>query len=236
MSAYTITAPYYDLLAASQQAGVDRQLLSELRDLAPVEYPVVDIGAGTGLTTRLIAEALPDAEILAIEPDPAMRAALMSRIWADPDLRRRVTVLPARLDAAPLPSTISAAVGSACLVHFAPPGRKALWALLAQRLAPRGVALFDIQCPVARGAPEASLGIATIGRNTYEGWAASERIDAQRLRFRLRYVTRFEGREIDSQQAEYVCWTASAQEVLAEAMGCGLSGVERDRLVILRRG
>jgi predicted O-methyltransferase YrrM len=38
----------------------------------------VDIGAGGGLGTLVIAKALPRAEIIAVEPSPGLRAVLLS--------------------------------------------------------------------------------------------------------------------------------------------------------------
>lgn len=94
MTGYAVTAQYYDPLAATGHAEVDAQIAAALAGLETKAGPVLDIGAGTGLTTALIAASLPEAEVWAIEPDPAMRPALMTRVWNDPDLRRRVTILP----------------------------------------------------------------------------------------------------------------------------------------------
>jgi hypothetical protein len=38
----------------------------------------VDIGAGGGLGTLVIAKALPRAKIIAVEPSPGLRAVLLS--------------------------------------------------------------------------------------------------------------------------------------------------------------
>ncbi|MEO1367482.1 MAG: class I SAM-dependent methyltransferase, partial [Acidobacteriota bacterium] len=124
---YAITAQFYDAVAADQRAAVDAEIATALRGLDVRSGPVVDVGAGTGLSTRLIARALPEAEVLAVEPDPAMRAALMTRIWSDPDLRARVSIVPSDLSSAPLPAVIAGCVASASLVHFDPPRRRALW-------------------------------------------------------------------------------------------------------------
>ncbi len=86
--------------------------------------PILDIGAGTRLTT-----------------------ALMTRVWDDPGLRRRVTILPfSALDASML-SVIAGAVLSASLVHFLPHERQRLWPLLVERLAPDGRIVVEVQCP-----------------------------------------------------------------------------------------
>lgn len=234
-SAYGITARYYDPMASLQQGSLDARFLAELETVDPGGHPVLDIGAGTGLSTVLIARALPGAEIVAVEPDPAMRAALMARVWSSPVLRQRVTILPSRLAAASLPPRIAAAVGSACLVHFDPRERERLWALLAERLAPAGPALFDLQCPIAQDRSETSMGTAQVGRMRYEGWVSCARVDDDRVRFRMRYVSRLGDEKIEEDVTEHVCWAASVERVLAEAARAGLRGREQGGLVVLRR-
>ncbi|WP_146167520.1 hypothetical protein [Micromonospora sp. MH33] len=66
----------------------------------------MDIGAGTGLGTLVAARAVPDAEVIAVEPSPILRAALLARVVGDEDPRRRADLRP-RLDpAAPLVVTL----------------------------------------------------------------------------------------------------------------------------------
>ncbi|MDA8020638.1 MAG: class I SAM-dependent methyltransferase [Thermoanaerobaculia bacterium] len=233
MSAYAVTAQFYDAVAADQHAAVDAEIAGVLQGLDTIAGPVVDIGAGTGLSTQVIARALPEAEILAVEPDPAMRPALMTRLWSDPDLRQRVTILPSPLLSAPLPAVISGAVASASLVHFDPQDRRLLWELLSDRLSPCGRAIFEIQCPTAQNIPETCIGKIRVGRVTYECRASAERIDAARLRWHLQYISRLDGSELDHQSTEYVCWALSPEQALAEAGAFGLVGFETGSLVIL---
>ena len=235
MSAYAVTAQFYDAVASEQQSAVNAQIAEALTGLETTEYPVVDIGAGTGLTTQVIADALPEAEVLAVEPDPAMRPAIMARVWSDPDLRRRVSILPMSILDAPLPPVLSAAVASATLVHFSPREREQLWALLAARLAPAGCAVIEIQCPVAREVSETCVATVRVGRISYEGWASAQRVDDVRQRWRVRYVSRLDGVEIDHQYTNYVCWVVSAEQVLAEANAFGLAGHATNDLVVLRK-
>ena len=235
MSGYAVTAQFYDAMASEQHGPVDAQISEALKGLETPGYPVVDIGAGTGLTTQVIAKALPETEILAVEPDPAMRPAIMTRVWSDPDLRRRVSILPMSILAAPLPPVVSAAIASATLVHFSPQERERLWALLSARLSPAGLAVIEIQCPIARDVPETCMATARVGQVVYNGWASAQRIDESRQHWRIRYVAELDGVEIDRQCTDYVCWAASAEQVLAEAGAFGLAGQATDNLVILRR-
>ena len=235
MSAYAVTAQFYDAVASEQHNAIDAQIAEALTDLETAGYPVVDIGAGTGLTTQVIASVLPEAEILAVEPDPAMRPAIMARVWSDPDLRRRVSILPMSILAAPLPPVVSAAVASATLVHFSPQEREQLWALLSARLSPAGRAVIEIQCPIAQDLPETCIATVQVGQVAYEGWASAQRIDDARQRWHVRYVARLDGVEIDHQNTDYVCWVASAEQVLAEAGAFGLAGDTTSNLVVLRK-
>lgn len=234
MSDYAVTAQFYDAVALGHHGPLGSALAEALRGLETSQHPVVDIGAGTGLSTRLIAEILPDAEILAVEPDPAMRCALMTRVSSDVDLKRRVSILPMSILAAPLPPRISAAVACASLVHFDPQQRKELWALLSSRLLPGGRAVLELQCPVAQDVSETCVATVEVGQVTYESWASARRLDDQRQLWSLRYLSRWRGREIDSQRAEYVCWVVSAEQLLLEAAACGLAGSSTESLVILR--
>ena len=233
MSAYAVTARYYDALARAQHAATDARIAAALAGLDAEAGPVVDVGAGTGLTTELIATTLPTAEILAVEPDPAMHAALLARTCSRGDWQRRITPLPYPILDAPLPATIAAAVASASLVHFEPAARQALWRLLASRLSPAGRAIVEIQCPAAVDVPEACAAVVTVGRARYEGWMAA-RADGARQHWAMRYVVRLGERVLADERTEFTCWSVSAPTVLEEAAVAGLEGTVHDDLVVLR--
>lgn len=235
MSSYAVTAQFYDAVVGEQQSVINAQITKALAGMDTAGGPVVDIGAGTGLTTLAIANALYDAQILAVEPDPAMRSAIMTRVCSDPDLRRRVSIIPMSILTAPLPASISGAVAGASLVHFSPPERARLWALLSDRLADAGRVVVEIQCSVSQDIPETRIAATQVGQVAYEGWASARRIDAERQHWHMRYVTRLDGAEIDQQRTDYVCWVASADRVLAEAGDFDLEGDATNSLVVMRK-
>lgn len=236
MTGYAVTAQYYDPLTEIAHGEVERRIASALAGLDCRTGPIVDIGAGTGLTTALIARTLPDAEIFAVEPDPAMRPALMTRLWSNPDLRQRATILPFGLLEAPLPGQIAGAVASASLTHFSPAERNCLWALLARKLAPGGRIVVEVQCPEAIDIPEVTMAQVSLGRMTYTGTASAKKIGSDRQRWHMQYLTVLDGQELRCEEVIYDCWTASASRILNEARAAGLNGEVAQDIVVLTSG
>ncbi len=119
---YSPGAEFYDLVARRHTealAGVLAEALAVVpagadaaADADDDAEPgtVVELGAGTGRVTRLLAHLVPRAPILAAEPSPVMRAVLRSRVHEDPDLRRRVTIRPETAQELALPERIRAVV------------------------------------------------------------------------------------------------------------------------------
>ena len=134
------------------------------------DHPIIDIGAGTGLQTIQLAEAFDDHEVLAIEPDAAMRVALMTRIADRPDLHDRVTVYPLAL--ADLPSELS--FGAALLhnVVYELADLPTAFADLHRRAAPGGSVIINHLHVPSTAAPVARRLITTtrLGRLHYERW------------------------------------------------------------------
>ncbi|OWK28001.1 class I SAM-dependent methyltransferase [Sphingomonas mucosissima] len=233
MRGYAVTAQYYDPLASGAHAETDRRIAAALAGLDVTAGPIVDVGAGTGLTTSLIAAALPEAEIWAVEPDPAMRPALMARVWGNTDLRTRVTILPFGILETPLPDRIAGAVLSASLVHLGLPERTRLWSLLAERLATGGRIIVEVQCPQAEDITETAMGDVQVGRMTYRGSVAAQRIGSDQQRWRMTYRAILDDREVACDVTTYDCWAISADAILEEATAAGLIGHVADELVIL---
>jgi trans-aconitate methyltransferase len=235
MNAYDITSQYYDAMANDHLAAVRAQIAAAMHGVDCSHGPIIDIGAGTGLTTQAIAKALPAAEILAIEPHAGMRAALMTRVCADPDLQQRVSILPMDIFEAPLPAIVSGAIAGAVLVHFDAPERARLWRLLSSSLPPGGRVVTDVQCPEAVDLPETLMAASHVGRIAYEGYAQATAIPPSRQRWRMTYRALLDGNEIERRVAEFVCHAASADEIAQEARAAGFEVQARPDLVTMIR-
>ncbi|WP_246868388.1 Gfo/Idh/MocA family oxidoreductase [Saccharopolyspora sp. ASAGF58] len=168
---YSPTAEFFDLAAASHvHEHSAPAVLTALSDVDSRE-PVVEIGAGTGLLTVAIARARPDLEIIASEPAAGMRAVLTSRVFADPELRPRVTVTAETAQDLVLPERISAAVVCGVAGHLTAPERIRLWRRLAERLAPGGVIVVELMGMATPTAiAETRLATETVGDQRYEWW------------------------------------------------------------------
>lgn len=185
---YDATAEYVAVLLPAAWTALGPAVADALAGLDPSDGPVVDVGAGTGLGTRVVARALPETEIVAVEPHPALRTALLAVVSADEDLRRRVTVLDTDLLSATLPDSLSGLVAANVLGHFTPPDRVRVWRLLADRLAPGGRALVTIPPPFRpETIPATPMEEAVLGRRRYTVTAAADPADAHAVSWTMTY-------------------------------------------------
>ncbi|WP_166302542.1 class I SAM-dependent methyltransferase [Bradyrhizobium sp. 2S1] len=165
---YSPVAEFYDLVARAHGEG-ELKLREKLRGLDPAGAPILDIGAGTGRTTLAVAETVPDVEILAVEPAPAMRAVLTHMVARDPELRRRVTIIPEPVENLALPERLGAVIAFGVLGHLDLDARQRLWRTLLPRLskgAPVFVELLPIEKPMRL--PTLPLANETVGRRSYK--------------------------------------------------------------------
>jgi predicted O-methyltransferase YrrM len=78
MNDYRESAEYVDIMSRDAWRELGPLLAEALEGVAG---PVVDLGAGSGLGTLVIAKALPEAEIIAVEPSSGLRAVLLSKVY-----------------------------------------------------------------------------------------------------------------------------------------------------------
>ncbi|MBN3931211.1 class I SAM-dependent methyltransferase [Streptomyces verrucosisporus] len=214
---YAASAPYIDPLIAGFWHGTAPALTAELKSLSTLSGPVADLGAGSGRGVRAVASALPGVSVLAVEPSPAMRTALLARLVDDPVLRTTVTVIAADAQTYDFPRSPRAVLAMNMLGHLAPEQRRRLWAKIAWCLEPGGALLVNNQRPHTPVAvPRAAGGTFRVGEQDYEGWIQAEPSGAERLTWRMTYRTLHEGRCVSETTADYEWWTVTDDELRAE--------------------
>ncbi|WP_433759612.1 class I SAM-dependent methyltransferase [Nocardia sp. CA-135398] len=233
---YAAATEFYDLMATPYVASVEPTLTALLAEVDTVAGPVLDIGAGTGLSTMLVADAVPDARIVAVEPAPAMRAVLLSRLAARKDLRERITVLPYGFLDAELPAHCSAVVALGVIGHFDAATRPRVWRAIAAALAPDGTAVVEVQRPgCVEVSPERRYTQARAGLLRYEGWSRAEPVDAESLVWHMTYRTYHDERLLREVVASHRVWPAAAERLAREAHAAGLSLASTDTATGLLR-
>lgn len=215
---YSPSAEFYDMVAVRHTASSGPPLARVLAGIDTTHGPVLEIGAGTGRVTEVIAATLPDAEILAAEPSATMRAQLMARIAGNPDLRRRVTVTDGSAQDMPLPDQISAAVLFGVAGHLSQAERTALWRRLAERLPQGGrivVELMGVSAP--RSIPPAMSLRETVGEQTYEWWIGGEPAGGDAMRFTTTWKVLHGGRTVREITDSYDWHTLDVAQISRES-------------------
>lgn len=214
----------YDLLIGEAWETLAPVVRTVLDGLEPGGAPIIDLGAGSGRGTVLAAEFVAGAEVWAVEPSPGMRAALLAHLAWRTDLLSRVTVLATSATELAWPPSVGGVLALNMIGHLGPAARAALWAVLAERLAPGAPVIVGLQPP---GRPERLAEAAgtpiQVGRHTYLGRYAAEPTGIDTMRWTMTY--RIE--DGDSLVAEwcqtYDWWTVNPEDLALEAGVVGLS-------------
>jgi SAM-dependent methyltransferase len=237
---YAPAAPFYDLFAAAtENPDVLTRVERYLSRADPDAGPILDIGAGTGRSTELAARAVPTARVLAVEPSPSMRIGLFTRIAACEDIRRRVTVVSARIQEVELPPRLSGGLCLGALGHFSPPERRALFASLAQRLAPGAPFVVQVESPdEVAGSAQKCYAIVSVGDVAYELWGRLLEADGDRARWLLEYRQNNPDGSCTSTLLAFDTFVASVRTVVTDARAAGLNvqAVEDSLAVLGGRG
>ncbi|OCC14036.1 trans-aconitate 2-methyltransferase [Streptomyces sp. PTY087I2] len=220
---YTKSAEFYEMVAARHAHTSAGPLTTALSSVCTEGGPVVEIGAGTGRITEVIARALPSVPIIAAEPSVPMRAMLTSRVFNDADLRKRVTIAAEPAQRLALPQRISAVVIFGVVGHLTQAERRDLWRELGARLpagAPIVVELMGVG--TARHVPPFRMLRETIGDQTYEWWTEAEPLKGQVMRWRTSWKVLRDGELVRSTTDSYD-WENLTLEQLAEEAGMSSS-------------
>lgn len=213
---YAVAVPFYDLWHEDGHVPEIREKLPPL-----VKGSVLEIGAGTGLITEVIADAT-DGEIFALEPSLGMRSVLLSRLAGRRELLERVTVLPYGALDVELDEPVDMIVMIAVLYSIE--DRASLWATLARQLVPGGRLVFNFR---EREAPtpgdDAEMASYRVGRHTYELWGRTLEVEGERVSVRFRYVIRHGGGVISEDVVDSVTHRPSLATLVAELTKAGFT-------------
>lgn len=211
---YAVAVPFYDLWHEDGHVPEVREKLPSL-----VRGSVLEIGAGTGLITELIAAAT-DGEIFALEPSLGMRSVLLSRIAGRPDLLERVTVLPYGALEVDLDEPVDMVVMIAVL--YAIEDRTKLWETLARQLVPGGRLVFNYaERPMPTPGEPARMAAYQVGRHTYEIWGQTHAVEGEKVQASFTYRIRHADAVISDDVVESVTHRPSAATLRAELAAAG---------------
>ncbi len=217
---YAVNAQYYDaIFPAAAVETVVAALPSPLRGATTV----AEIGPGTGTFTRALVELLPpDGEVFAIEPAPAMRAALATRMLERERTARAVTLLPGRAPDVALPGPVDAVVAFNALSHFGAEDRPRLWSWCARNLTPGGVVVVDAPVPdePLEVAPVTVPGRA-LGRHRYDHTASAVPTGPDAMRWSITYRAWREDALVSEDTAEFDAAVVSRPTLDAELAAAG---------------
>lgn len=163
---YDRLGEFHDLFVEEARRRLRPALAAAFGGLPP-DAVVLDLGAGTGLGVRQLAQAT-RARIVAVEPSLTMRAVLLARVVDDPELTSRVTVVagyvPAVFDE--LPDEVAGFVCAHMLGHLSPAERARTFAALTARLAEGGVGVVTVNA-TAEPRSETFVEARRIGEHRY---------------------------------------------------------------------
>ncbi|TDC38632.1 class I SAM-dependent methyltransferase [Micromonospora sp. KC213] len=222
---YAISGEYLHLLSEPAWQALRTPVTKALGG-AVGEATLLDVGAGTGLGTEVLAAAVPDTDVVAVEPSPVLRAVLLSRMAAQPDLRQRVTVVAADALGADLPARLGAVLAMNMIGHLDPDGRRTFLRRIAERLAPGAPLVLNLQPPAEpTPVPFSVFGTVPVGRHTYEGGGSAEPSGPDTVTWRMRYrVLDADGTVLHEDHADYRWHVTPAEVLLADLAEAGLTG------------
>lgn|GEM_PF-368057 len=192
---YDDEAEFFDLAAREHvRTRSAPRVLEALRAMPDLDAPIVEIGAGTGLLTELVARGT-GARIWASEPSGPMRAALFARVVDSPDLTGLVTVLDGDALGTELPNRARAVLLCGVLGHLDPAEQDRLWARLRPRLTSRTPVLVELMGLSAPTRVESTeLAAVRLGEHRYRWEWGAEPDGADGVRMRSTWSVHRRGR------------------------------------------
>ena len=169
-TSYDATAEFHEIHMHTAWDRLRDLMRDTFADIGP-DAVIVDIGAGSGMGSALLAD-ITDAEIIALEPNTTMRSMMMARL-DQVDVLERVTVIP---EAVPegldgLPDRVEGVIATHMLGHLTGAARATLLDWIATSLAPGRTALLTVTPEALQEVPaegtEPVVAERTVGRFVY---------------------------------------------------------------------
>ncbi|MGW0246429.1 hypothetical protein ACWDYH_07290 [Nocardia goodfellowii] len=227
---YDQTSEYVAVLIAALWDRMGPAVVEALAS-GDTTHPIVDVGAGPGDAAAAVVRGLPDVPVVAIEPNLALRTALLARVVRDSAMAARVTVvdsgfLTARAE---LPEVVSGFVLANVLGHFTAEERKTVWSIIAERLSPRGRVVLTLAPPTQPEViPETPMSEVAVGERRYRGAAAAQPAGPDAVVWRMGYAMVADGAIRDQFTAEDIWYVLDGKQLAAEVAEFGLWAEEVD--------
>ena len=132
---FNTTASTYDTDRAKLLPGHDQFYAWAIRLIPPDTQNILDLGAGSGLSTAFIRQAFPTAHIHLLDFSAPMLELAKKRLGDDPKLSYEI----ADYSIAPLPQKLDAVVSALSIHHLEDEDKKALYPRIYEALVPGGV-------------------------------------------------------------------------------------------------
>lgn len=188
--------------------------------------PLIDIGCGSGLTTVALSERFADSEVIAVEPDWAMRSLLMLRVAERPDVRERTTVLPESIQDCWLPPECGGALLFNVIYFLGEREREGFWQRMAQVLAPGAPVLMSRSYGAGDGLVQRKLSAsAQMGRLTYQRWFEAQPLPDSRVEITNTYVTLRDG-EVVREEVTRATPFGLSEDTIVDEIPVGAFGIE----------
>lgn len=220
--AYAASAEFYDLLHAR---AYHRHAQVLAAPAAAARVGIVEVGAGTGLVTQVLINAS-IVPVHAVEPAPAMRALLLSRLHppVGGSAADRVTVHACSALDLSLTGQADLVVCLRMIPCLPPDERRALWRTAADLLVPGGLLLLDRPPVRLPSRPtRRSLGEVRLGIDSYRGHVTARADGEGRIRCNYTYLVCRRGRVLRRAEETFLLRPMTPQELAEELARAGLA-------------